>query len=190
MNIADLSDNIISKRWKERCANLSEEKKRKLETFEQSDYQLQVIKRKRIYPQPGDIFQLNPRDDIYFYGIVVNNHINNINGDDLLVVMIFCNEVEIQECIQKGIKAGDLLIPPQIVGKEYWTRGYFYNVKRFDGVLNIKNYGFYKIGKGKFVDEYGDEILHEPELLEVYGVSTVTGIARQVTQELIIRGMF
>lgn len=43
MNIADLSDNIISNRWKERCANLSEEKKRKLETFEHSDYQLQVI---------------------------------------------------------------------------------------------------------------------------------------------------
>ena len=65
----------------------------------------------------------------------MNNHINNINGDDLLVVMIFCNEAEIQECIQKGIKAEDLLIPPQIVGKEYWTRGYFYNVKRFDAFI-------------------------------------------------------
>ena len=43
--------------------------------------------------------------------------------------------------------------------------------------------------KRKFVDEYGNEIFHEPELLEVYGVGTVTGIARQVTQELIIRGM-
>ncbi|HJD45872.1 MAG TPA: hypothetical protein H9909_03425 [Candidatus Mediterraneibacter norfolkensis] len=79
--------------------------------------------------------------------------------------------------------------PPQIVGKEYWTRGYFYNVKRFDGVLDIKNYGFYKIGKRKFVDEYGNEILREPELLEVYGVATVTGVARLVTQELIIRGI-
>ena len=189
MDIADLSDNIISRRWKERCANLPDDKRKKLETFEHSDYQLQVIKRKRIYPQPGDIFQINPREDIYFYGIVVNNHINSINGDDLLVVMIFCNDVDIQECIQKGVRAENLLIPPQIVGKEYWTRGYFYNVKRFDGVLDINNYGFYKIGKRKFVDEYGNEIHCEPELLEVYGVATVTGIARMVTQELIIRGM-
>lgn len=56
MDIADLSDNIISRRWKERCANLPDDKRKKLETFEHSDYQLQVIKRKRIYPQPGDIF--------------------------------------------------------------------------------------------------------------------------------------
>ncbi|MBM6752171.1 DUF4261 domain-containing protein [Mediterraneibacter glycyrrhizinilyticus] len=69
MDIADLSDNIISRRWKERCANLPDDKRKKLETFEHSDYQLQVIKRKRIYPQPGDIFQINPREDIYFYGI-------------------------------------------------------------------------------------------------------------------------
>lgn len=62
-------------------------------------------------------------------------------------------------------------------------------MKRFDGVLDINNYGFYKIGKRKFVDEYGNEIPCEPELLEVYGVATVTGIARMVTQELIIRGM-
>ncbi len=34
MNIADLGDNIISNQWKERCVNLSEKKKRKLETFE------------------------------------------------------------------------------------------------------------------------------------------------------------
>lgn len=39
------------------------------------------------------------------------------------------------------------------------------------------------------MDEYGNEILREPELLEVYGVATVTGVARLVTQELIIRGI-
>ena len=100
----------------------------------------------------------------------MNTHINNINGDDLLVIMIFHNEIEIQDCVQKGIKEKDLLIPPQIVGKEYWTRGYFYNIGRFEGIMNVNNYGFYRIGKGKFVDEYGNVLDYEPELLGCFGV--------------------
>ena len=187
MNIDDFNDNILANHWKERYANQPNDIKKKLDTFENSDYQLQIIKRKRIYPSVGDIFQLNPRDNIYFYGIVVNTHINNINGDNLCVIMIFHNEVEIHDCVQRGIKEKDLLIPPQIVGKEYWTRGYFYNIGRFDGIMNVNNYGFYRIGKGKFVDEYGNVLNCEPELLGCSGVVTITGIAYQITQELIIR---
>ena len=187
IDIDDLKDNILAHRWKERYESLSSDIKNKLDTFENSDYQLQIIKRKRIYPSVGDIFQLNPRDNIHFYGIVVNTHINNINGDDLLVIMIFHNEVKIQECIQKGIKEKDLLIPPQIVGKEYWTRGYFYNIGRFEGTMNIHNYGFYRIGKKTFVDEYENILNYEPELLGCFGVATISGIARKITQELIIR---
>ena len=85
MNIDDFNNNILANRWKERYANQPNDIKKKLDTFENSDYQLHIIKRKRIYPSVGDIFQLNPRDNICFYGIVVNTHINNINGDDLLV---------------------------------------------------------------------------------------------------------
>lgn len=89
MNIDDLNNNILSNRWKERYDKLSDEIKEKLNELDNSnisDYQLQVIKRKRLYPEIGDIFKVNPRDDIYFYGVVLNNHIHNINGDDLLLV--------------------------------------------------------------------------------------------------------
>ena len=57
-----------------------------------------------------------------------------------------------------GIKCNDLLIPPEIIGKEYWTRGYFYNVDHYDEKLKIKEYGFYSIGQGKVLDEYGKAI--------------------------------
>ena len=53
--------------------------------------------------------------------------------------------------------------------------------------MNVNNYGFYRIGKGKFVDEYGNVLNCEPELLGCSGVVTITGIAYQITQELIIR---
>lgn len=190
MYIDDLNNNILSNRWKERYEKLSDEIKEKLNELDNSnisDYQLQVIKRKRLYPEIGDIFKVNPRDDIYFYGVVLNNHIHNINGDDLLLVLIFKQNIDIKGSIINGVKEDDLLLPPQIVGKEYWTRGFFYNVEHYDEILNVKNYGFYSIGKGEFVDEYGKKLANQPKLLGTYGVATISGIARKINQELIIR---
>ena len=135
IDLKNLNNNIISNRWKERYENLSDEIKEKLNELNNSDisdYQLQVIKRKRSYPEIGDIFQVNPRDDIYFYGVVLNNHIHNINGDDLLLVLIFKQNIDIKRSISNGVKEDDLLLPPEIVGKEYWTRGYFYNIEHYD----------------------------------------------------------
>lgn len=192
IDLKNINNNIISNRWKERCEKLPDEIKEKLNELDNSDvsdYQLQVIKRKRSYPEIGDIFQVNPRDDIYFYGVVLNNHIHNINGDDLLLVLIFKQNIDIKGSISNGVKEDDLLLPPQIVGKEYWTRGYFYNVEHYDEILNVKDYGFYNIGKGKFFDEYGKELANQPKLLGIYGVATISGIARKINQELIIAGM-
>ena len=126
-----------------------------------NEYQLQVIKRKRIYPEIGDIFRICPRENIEYFGIVVNNHVNSKNED--------------------------LLIDPEIVGKEYWTRGYFFNVGHTEICEN--NYGFYSIGKCRFFDEYGDDIHEEPNLLGTYGVATISGIAYRINQELIIAGI-
>ena len=192
MDLKYLKDNILSNRWKQRYESLPEEVKEKLESLNNSkteEYQLQVIQRKRIYPEAGDVFLLNPWDEIFLKGIVVNNHINNINGEDLILILIFKPDTNIDEALKKGVKKEDLLIAPVIVGKEYWTRGYFNNIANNRDVKNIREYGFYSIGKGKFLDEYGTEILKEPALLGTYGVATITGIAKEVDQELIILGV-
>lgn len=189
VDIKNMNNNIISNRWKERYVKLSDEIKEKLDNLDVSDCQLQVIGRKRIYPEIGDIFKVNPKGDLFYYGLVVNNHINNINGEELLLILIFKEGVDIKESISRGVNYDELLIPPQIVGKEYWTRGYFYNVEHYNEKVNIDSYGFYSIGKGKFFDEYGNEIANEPQLLGTYGVATIIGIARKINQELIIAGI-
>ena len=192
IDLDNLNNNIISNRWKERYEKLSAETKDKLNKLENSsilDYQLQVIKKNKVYPEIGDIFIVNPKADIYFYGVVLNNHINNINGDDLLVVLIFRQNVDVRKSIDNKVKEADLLIPPQIIGKEYWTRGYFYNVGYYKGMIDVESYGFYSVGKGKFFDEYGKELTKQPKLLGVYGVATILGIAGKINQELIIEGL-
>lgn len=188
----NINDNILSRRWLERYLKQSDEIKEKLDKLDDSDpseYQLQVIKRKRIYPEIGDIFKINPIGDIYFYGVVLNNHIYNINGDDLLLVLIFKQDFDINKSIGNGVSEDELLLPPQIVGREYWSRGYFYNIDRYDEPLNIEDYGFYSVGKSKFFDEYGNELLNQPRLLGTFGVATISGIAKKINQELIISGI-
>lgn len=77
-----------------------------------------------------------------------------------------------------------------MVGREYWTKGYFYNIDKVESMEKVKGYGFYNIGKGVFLDEYGNEMANEPKLLGAYGVATITGIAREIAQELIISGIY
>ena len=93
--------------------------------------------------------------------------------------------LDLNEKIKNGIKEIDLLIPPEIVGKEYWTRGYFYNVDHVEQI-SIPDYGFYDIGKSRICDEYGNKMSHNPSLLGTYSVATDIGVARMVNQELIL----
>ncbi len=81
----------------------------------------------------------------------------------------------------------NILIGPCIVGKEYWTKGFFGCTD-----INIQDipqfsYGFYYIGKSKFVDEFGNEFHEKPDVVESFGVVTITGIAYKVRKELIIQ---
>lgn len=180
----------MSRRWKtkyEQCSQAVRDKLDKLDEMYINEYQLQVIKRKRIYPDIGDIFKICPRENIECYGIVVNNHVNNKNGDDFIVIFVFKSDVDIEQSVKKGIRKEDLLIDPEIVGKEYWTRGYFFNVGHIESKVN--NYGFYGIGKRKFFDEYGNDIQEEPSILGTYGVATISGVAYSINQELIIAGI-
>lgn len=189
-DLSYLTDNIRANKWRTRYNALPEETKKKLDALADSqfkEYQLQVIKRKKIYPEIGDIFQIHPRENVDYYGIVVNNHVNNNNGDDLIVIFIFKAEVDIENAVKTGVKREDLLIDPEIVGKEYWTRGYFFNVGHTE--IKENKYGFYSIGKRKFFDEYGNDINKEPYLLGTYGVATISGIAYGINKEMIINGI-
>lgn len=186
----NINDNIRANRWKARYNALPEEVKKKLDVLANTpfkEYQLQVIKRKKIYPEIGDIFRLCPRENIEYYGLVVNNHVNNKNGEDLIVIFIFKEGVNIEQAIINGVTRDDLLIDPEIVGKEYWNRGYFFNVGHVDA--KVTNYGFFDIFDKVFYNEYEQIIENEPLLLGTYGVATISGIAYGINKEMIISGI-
>jgi hypothetical protein len=189
MKAAEINNNPIAREWKERYSKLSEEKKKKIDELDNmmiSEYQLKVIKRSRTYPEIGDIFKINPKDYIFYYGIVINNHITSIYGEDLLVVLIFDNNEKIEDKLSKKILRKDLLLTPCLVGKEYWSRGYFFNMDHYTSTIDMCSYGFYRLGTGLYVNEYNDKLNYIPELVSM-GVYTISGIAYEINKEMIIR---
>lgn len=121
-------------------------------------------------------------------GVVINNHINNNNGEDLILIFIFKEGFDIENFKPEGIKKSDLLLEPIIVGKEYWTKGFFNKISRCEKIIINGIYGFYSVGKGFFCDEYGKEIKSEPDILGTYGVASIYGVAMEIAKELIILG--
>lgn len=190
MKLSEINNNPLAREWEERYSKLSEEKKKKIDELDNMmihEYQLKVIKRSRTYPEIGDIFKINPKDDIFYYGIVINNHINNRDGEDLILILIFNNDEDIFIKLNKKILTKDLLLTPRIVGKEYWTKGYFFNIGHEDKQINIESYGFYDLFDGLYYNEYDLKLDNVPKIVSMGGVCTISGIAYGMNQEIIIR---
>lgn len=59
MDIKHMNDNVLSRKWKERYSKQPLEIQKRLDELKEKDpneYQLKVIRRKRIVPQTGDVF--------------------------------------------------------------------------------------------------------------------------------------
>ena len=188
-------EGLLVQMWKKRYSEQPIEIQKELDDMhmqEIRDYQLQVIKRKKSYPEIGDMFLVNPCGKVYFWGLVINNHVNNESfGDDLIVVMIF--KAKARDIYETSFEPDfdNLLIEPAILTDDYWKKGYFYTVgNREKEEVNI-DYGFYKrkpynISYSKFVDELGKELNNPPKILGSYAIFTFLGVAYDIKRELII----
>lgn len=142
MNIND--DNVVLNRLKKRYNNLDEKTRKEIDELsaafdrgEREKYQLIKIKRSYKYPEKGDVFILQPRKDLYFYGLVINAHIKNAYGDAMNIVAIFklkTHEFNIDEFTADYSK---LMLFPIMVARNYWTSGFFYNVGHIDEFGNV-----------------------------------------------------
>ena len=80
----------------------------------------------------------------------------------------------------------ELLIPPLVVTRLYWTKGFFYNVGHLDEINYNISYAFYDVYWNITVDEYDQKINYVPDYLSVSGVMTDIRVAYDVNRELII----
>lgn len=175
----------------------SQEIKEKLDSFRNSDYQLRVIKSTKPKINIGDVFLLSPRENIYFYGKVLKTNIKTINNDTFVEgkYTVFIHKCKTNQISLNNFNPNydDLLINPSIVDISYWKKGYFFTIGNLPltEIENTLNYGFYKLGisgirDGWFCTEEGEKIEHQPKIIGIYGVATITGISAEIEKEIIM----
>ena len=182
--------NLLAEHYKRRYDMQSKEVREKLDRLSEQDpkeYQVKILKRKRIIPQKGDVFVVSPREGMYYCGVVVNAG-DGISDTYSAVVFILDKEYESMDIDVKDLELENLLYYPEIVDKGYWSRGYFYNIGKQIEIPDDLDYGFYSIGKECYVDEYRNRISRCPKLLGIDGVATGIGVARKINRELILKG--
>lgn len=195
--VNDRIENPIASEWKKRHSDLTEEVKNKLEALEKlkpKEYQLRLIKKTKPVLQEGDVFVLSPRENVYFYGKVLRVNIDHIEKDTFVhgknVVFIFNNKTTKQTIDDFEPDYSKLLIRPCIVDVSYWNKGLFFNVGKTE-ISDFEkkiNYGFYKIGINSnwYCKEDGTVLDYKPDLVGIFGITTINGIASQIEKEIII----
>lgn len=186
-------ENILRKRLEEEEKTLSEETKQMIDRMYYEDfkkYQLEVIKRKRITPQRGDVFIIKPQlSDYYFAGVVLfADTQNRVHTwlNDLSVVAIFNDKAKTPDGISFQMDFNNLLINPGFVPKEYWSKGLFYNIGKKVEIPKDLDFGFYNSSSCKYEDVYGNELDHLPQVIGTEGITTGFGIALSVNRRLFI----
>ena len=192
-----MNTNLIALRRKERFESLNLEIQKELDDFydtKAATHQLKVIKKSRSIPKVGDVFLVSPREGIYFYGKVLISNIVRKVPDSFVegkhVVFIFKGNTHEKNIDKYMPDYSNLLIPPAIVGDEYWKKGYFHTIANIPLTEEEKklDFGFYSIHfKGNFFcKETGELLDKEPKLLGMHGITTISGIGLEIEEELII----
>lgn len=186
-------NNILLNEWKARYEQQNESTKRKLDELKSdlvqgrnNNFQLLKIKRSYKYPEKGDIFVFQPRKNIFFYGLVLNAHVNNLQGEDMYVVALFSIKSKSVDKFSFVLDYSKLLLAPHMVDRFYWTKGLFYNVSHTDNLGTPPSYGFFKIAReNQFWNEFDEPLEQRPEYLSS-GAQTSIGVGYKVNKELII----
>lgn len=202
--LARLSDNFLLRADRKRYDEATDEQRKKIDAINNTyvghstpdpndlqfeDIQLRVLKRKRKYPEIGDIFRLMPPNSEYLYGIVINNHVKSIGITEAIVVMIFVSKEKLLEACSRTILPDDLFIPPKILTNLYWTKGFFETVDRIENFHCDADYGFYRPFEDDFVNENNIKMDHRPQIIDSTGICTYRGIASDVYREMVYRDM-
>lgn len=186
-------NNILLKEWLERYNNQNESIKKELDRLHgdlvqgrNNNFQLLKIKRSYKYPEKGDIFVFQPRKNIFFYGLVLNVHVNNLQGEDMYVVTLFSIKSKSVDKFSFVLDYSKLLLAPLMVDRFYWTKGLFYNVSHTDNLGTPPSYGFFKIAReNQFWNEFDEPLEQRPEYLSS-GAQTSIGVGYKVNKEIII----
>jgi hypothetical protein len=149
---------------------------------------MKILKGKRSYknPVPGDLFIFrtdNPKCSIGI-GCVVIVDAKCLFYENCIIIYIYDEWIStIEDLNESNLKKDKLLLPPIIIDKSPWTKGYFQTIKNLeltDEDIFI-NHCFKHIN-GKYYDEYANELSEPLNLVGSASICYIGEIERRINE--------
>ena len=137
---------------------------------------LEFLKKSRKELKPGDIFVLKPKGHDYYFGRVISTTANSGFGPPKAILIYIYNVTSKDKNQIPKLDKNNLLIPPKMINRLGWSRGFFENVAfkelTKDDILDVhcfripslKGFSEGRFSKERYVNEKGEELdgPHEP----------------------------
>jgi hypothetical protein len=157
-------------------------------------WELYKIKAQRKPPQVGDVFLVQPFEDIYFFGKVFNENLfsNSVYSnmyDECIAVFIFGKCIKSKNIPEYfDCNLGLPLVGPMIISKRYnWSSGFLHTIGNVEFTAQEKSidYGFEetfileeilklkditKVNSGRYCNADGTRLSDKPEFCNVMGL--------------------
>ena len=144
-----------------------------------------AMKKSRKKPKKGDIFVVQPFQNIYYYGKVIETDIQSkdsfVNGMFLIFVYDKMSKSK-DSPTPYDLDRCDLLIAPTIVNRLGWSRGYFetiYNLPLTDLERKMP-FGFWSFQRQCFVNIEGARLDSRPKYYTDYGLGNYLVVGEKI----------
>lgn len=144
-----------------------------------------AMKKSRKKPQKGDIFVVQPFQNIFYYGKVIETDIRSkdsfVNGMFLILVYDKMSKSK-DSPIPSDLDRCDLLIAPTIVNRLGWSRGYFEticNLPLTDQERKM-SFGFWSFQRQCFVNVEGTKLESRPRYYTDYGLGNYLVVGEKI----------
>ena len=146
---------------------------------------LRILKPSRAAPKNGDIFVLSPAVGMYLYGRVIDAKAS-VGPFPAILVYIYRHVTDQIRALEPAqLPPSLLLIPPVMINRLAWSRGYFETVAHApitaDDRLPVHAF---KDEWGRLVDERSRPVLTTPSVVGHWGLSSYRSLDDKISRAL------
>lgn len=143
--------------------------------------------RSRKAPKEGDVFLVQPFPQAYYCGKVIRTQLESKDSCVRGMNLIFLYDKRTDgQTLPHRLDGEELLIPPVIINRLPWSRGYFETVGNAPVTQRERSlsYGFWSFREKRFVDVQGLPLDREPRYWSDYGLAGYALVGEKIQAAL------
>ena len=149
---------------------------------------LQVLKRSRRKPEPGDIFALRVPDGTFLFGRVIGAELEPPLAPMPLsyLVYVYAHRSQTKQPRLDALRPEGLLLPPVFINRMPWTKGYFETVEHEElgHETLLPQHCFWDAARARYVDERQNPLPRESHPCGDWGLASYRWLDDQVSDAL------